>query len=96
MEEKKENRRVGLGIKRRSLYQLIAADPSWVVDCVQVRVWTVDTLGGGRCIFASTLQALHPENKYGRDKDTLRSIDAERSRARVHAEASLSAQALGR
>src|ERR1700722_18727024 len=42
----------------------ITCDPLWVVDGVQVLVWTLRTLGGGRCIFASTAQALFPSMQF--------------------------------
>ena len=91
-EEEKENRWVNVGVRSRPLYALIAADPSWVADGVQVKVWTVDTLGGGRCVFPAIVQALKPDLRLIGNKSSLQFIDAERRRARTHAEASYTLQ----
>ena len=74
-----------LGVISRPLDGLISANPLWVVDGVQMKVWIVDTLGGGRCIFASTLQALHPERRLNGSQSSLRYLNSQRQRALTHA-----------
>jgi hypothetical protein len=91
-EVEKEVRGLTLGMRRRALHAPIAADPFWVVDGVQVRVWTVDTLGGGRCILPATLQALNPELRLTGDTSSLLYIDVERRRARTHAQTAYTLQ----
>ena len=72
----------------RPLHAPIAADPLWAVDGVRMRVWIVDTVGGGRCLFASALQALRPGQKLGDDRNTVRLLNSERRRALDYATAS--------